>query len=507
MPSIALVGRPNVGKSRLFNALAGRRLAIVHDQPGVTRDVKTAETPEGYVIMDTGGLGLDRVVSTGRASRRGERAPAVTDKRGHHMAADHAELVGAVEEQVSFAVAAADAVVLVVDGAAGLSVLDETLADELRPTGKPVALVVNKLDVPAHDGRADDFLELGMEPMFGVSAEHGRGLDELRRWFVDTLGEVTREVVDESEERRVRIAFGGRPNVGKSSLINRLLRDNRVVVSEIPGTTRDTVEFDLDYTAKGGEAWWFRLVDTAGLRRKAKMASPVEVFSAVRSEEALKSADVVLHVVDARDGVTTMDQNLAGQFATSGRASVLVVNKWDVAREVFAEEGLPGYENLEEFRKHFVRAAREEIFFLPESPMVFVSAKTNYALERMLKLARDIDARQDQKLPTGPLNRLMQELLAKSSPRRVQGKPLKIYYVTHTGNRPYRIRCFCNQPTKLEESYRRYLQKGVIEAFGLQGCPVWFDFVGKEKPEKFRRLDEQRKRPAAKALARKKRRS
>lgn len=504
MPSIALVGRPNVGKSRLFNALVGRRLAIVHDQPGVTRDVKTAETREGYVIMDTGGLGLDRLVTAGRAMKRGEKPPATTDKRGQHRPADHAELVSAVEEQVSFAIQVADAVLFVVDGKEGPAALDEALADELRETGKPVALVVNKLDAPEQDHKADEFLYFGIEPTFSISAEHLRGIKDVRSWIADTLGPVEKEAEDvDSTDRRVTIAFAGRPNVGKSLLMNRLLRNDRLVVSEIPGTTRDTVEMDLDYTAKGGESWRFRLVDTAGLRRKTKMSSPVEVFSALRSEDALQRADVVLHVVDARDGITTMDKNLAGVFSEAGRASIVVVNKWDIAREAFADEGLPGYASIDEFRKAFVRATREEVFFLPDSPMVFVSAKTNYAIERMLKLAREVDARQRQKLPTGPLNRKMQELLAKAPPRRVRGRPFKVYYVTQTGTQPYRLRCFCNQPAKLDESYRRYLQKGVIDAFDLQGCPIRFDFVGKEKPEKFKKLDERLQRPAARARTKK----
>lgn len=457
--NVALVGRPNVGKSRLFNRLAGRRIAIVHDQPGVTRDVNTVEIEGDYTLMDTGGIGL------------------VSDESGKQYLSD------AVEEQVYFAMQAAQLVLMVVDSKEGCTPLDEEIVSRLRHFGKKVILVVNKIDQPEHEARESDFAHLGFDHNHLVSAEHGRGIDDLRQSIAEALGPKPEEE-PQPEGHRVKICFAGRPNVGKSSLCNRLLNSERLVVSEVPGTTRDSVSLDLDYKHGKDEIWPFRLMDTAGLRKRGKMNSSVEYFSSVRSENAIENADVVFLVLDALTGVTTQDKSLAGHIVKSGKSLAILVNKWDLALETFQRDPLSGYKDEKDFRKKYANAVVKELFFIPNSPVLFVSALKGYALEDLLATARKIDERQLRKLPTAKLNQLIAQLLERQRPKLVKGKRFKVYYSVQTGNRPYRIRLFCNQAANLDDRYRRYLEKGFISEFKLDGCPVRFELIGKPKRKK-----------------------
>ena len=460
--TVALVGRPNVGKSRLFNRLAGRRIAIVLDQPGVTRDVNAFEVPDAsgpYTLLDTGGIGF---------------SDAKTPKA----------LIEAAEEQVFMAVEMADVICFVVDAKQGLTTLDETIAARLRKSGKKILLVVNKLDDPRDDPESD-FARLGFGAGLAVSAEHGRGEDELRAAIVAALPPYEKPAEDAAAPaRRIRISFIGRPNVGKSSLCNALLRSERLVVSEVPGTTRDAIELDLDYQQEDGTVLPFRLVDTAGLRRKTRVDTPVEVFSAMRSEEALEKSDVAFVVLDAMEGVNKQEQALLGKALLSAPAVVVLVNKWDYARQAIREGQLPAYESERAYREHFEACVRELLFFLPESPILFVSAKTGYFVDNILKVAAKLDARMDDKLPTGAVNRLLDRLFQQREPAMREGKRFKAYYALQTGNRPFTIRIFCNRVDKLEDNYRRYLERGFIEEFSLQGCPLRFSLIGKPKREK-----------------------
>lgn len=453
--SVALVGRPNVGKSRLFNSLAGRRIAIVHEQPGVTRDVNTFEVDNNYTLMDTGGIGL-----------------------ATQTVLNQDDLLSAVEEQVFFAIKAAEVIFLVVDGREGCMPLDIIIAEKLRQYGKKPLLVVNKIDSPDLEERTREFSCLGFSPAVPVSAEHSRGIGDLREHIEAMLGPKPPDV-ETDLERRIKICFIGRPNVGKSSLCNGLLKSERLVVHEAPGTTRDSVALDLDYEAPNGEQWHFQLVDTAGLRKSGKIDTPVEYFSSVRSHASLANADVVFQVIDAREGVSRQDKVLAGETVKAGKAMALVVNKWDYALETFESEPLSGYEDEAEFRAGFAQAANRNLFFLPDSPMLFVSALTGYALNELLATAHKLDARAGLQLSTSRINRLISRLFENREPRRIQGKRFKVYYAVQTGIRPIRIRLFCNQMTRLEESYRRYLQKAFITEFGLHGCPVNFELVSK----------------------------
>lgn len=452
--TVALVGRPNVGKSRLFNRLSRTRLAIVHDQAGVTRDVNSTTVNHHYTLLDTGGIGL------------------VVDM-------DHEKLIAAAEAQVWLAVEAADIICLVVDGREGLCPLDETLAERLRASGKPVLLVVNKID---HEGMMEKVLEfsgLGFEEVIPVSAEHGMNASALEETLRRYVGPVPER--EEEPEHRIHLAFVGRPNVGKSSLCNALLEDERLVVSEVPGTTRDSVMLDMDYTTNDGAVLPFRLVDTAGLRRRGRVSHSIEYFSTVRTRAAIEQADIVYMVIDAESGVTRQDKALAGEVMEAGKSVVLLVNKWDLAIDQFRGDPPEGHETMDSFRKAYAKAALEELFFLPDSPVLFVSALRGFAINRILRGARALWETSGRQLATPKINSFLQGLIEKRQPRYIDNKRFKAYYAVQVGNRPFRFRIFCNRATKLEENYRRYLEHNFVRHFGLSGCPVHFELKGKEK--------------------------
>jgi GTP-binding protein len=456
-PIVAIVGRPNVGKSRLFNRLTRRRISIVHDHPGVTRDIISADV-DGYTLLDTGGFGL---------------APGDTPSK----------IVKAVDAQVMFAVEMAHLIVFVVDAQQGLAPVDEDIAKRLRKSGKKVVLVVNKVDHPRHDAAVTEAFRLGLGQPVAVSAEHGHGEEDVRLRITRAL-----DLPDDAPEtepvapadRRLRICFIGRPNVGKSSIANRVIGSDRLIVSDVPGTTREAVDLDFDYKSKKGEVWKFSLTDTAGLKKSTKLASPVEYFSQLRSVDAIGRADVVYLVLDAVDGVGAQDKAIAGEAVKAHKPLIVVVNKWDLGRKAFAEGRVAKYETEDHFRKAFAEAVESMIFFSPGSPVIFTSAITGFQIEAMLRAARKLDGRLDQQLPTGELNRVITRVTEKMPPPKIDGIRFRIYYAVQTGTRPYRIKLFCNQSRRLGESYRRYLERGVVEEFDLQGCPVHFDLVGKE---------------------------
>jgi GTP-binding protein len=456
--AVAIVGRPNVGKSRLFNRLVGKRISIVHDQPGVTRDLITAEVHDGhYTLMDTGGIGLFR----------SDLTPKIVAE--------------AVEEQVDFALAAASLVLLVVDAFEGCVALDLEVASKLRQAGKKVIVVANKADTEERDSLLGDFFSLGFDEPLLVSAEHGRGIPALQAKIKSFLGPI--EVQPPlTTPRPIRLALAGRPNVGKSSLGNRLLGSSRLIVSEVAGTTRDPVRSKLNRKKSDGSEVTFSLVDTAG-RRTANQRDTLDFFSQLRAEEILAETDVVFLVLDAGQGVTRVDKQLAGELATQGCGLVLVVNKWDLAKEAFRAKNIDGFEDEEEFRAKFRSAVRRELFFLPNPPIVFVSARTGLRAEDMLDAAEGVYQRAGTAISTGRINKTIQDLMIKRPPRMVSGKRFKCYYVTQVSKRPIRFRLFCNSEERLEEAYQRFLVKGIHESFDLDGVPVYLDIVGKPKQE------------------------
>lgn len=459
---VVIVGRPNVGKSRLFNRLVGRRLSIVHDQPGVTRDVVAAEVDDHFVLMDTGGLGME---------------PNMSNK----------EIVMATEEQVFVSLQIANLILFVVDGTAGLQAYDRDLANRFRKSGKTIFLVVNKVDSPDEKAPATDFYTFGFKKTFLISAEHALGTDELLteiKTFVGPAPEITS--ASEFEKKRVKICFAGCPNVGKSSLTNSILGESRMIVSDMPGTTRDSVGKDFDFTNSHGDVWPFKLIDTAGLRYDRKVDTSLEYFSTVKTRHAMENADVVFMVLDARLGVTRQDKRIAGEIHAMGRPIAVIVNKWDYAQEAFMKgEIRGGYTKIEEFRDAFAEAALKELYYLPNCPVIFASAKTGYSIDRLLREARALHRLQYTQIKTAKVNKVIGTLVERNKPHMVGVKRFKIYYALQVGFNPIAIRVFCNQADRLDESYKRYIINNFSQTFELGGCPLHFEFIEKAPREHF----------------------
>jgi len=456
LPSVAIVGRPNVGKSRLFNRIAGKRIAIVHDQAGVTRDLATYEVKDHYVLMDTGGIGM---------------LPEMTERA----------IFAATEEQVDFAVQAARLVLFVMDGPEGCTPADMAIATKLRQFNKDVLVVVNKMENDRDADKLDEFYQLGFGEPISVSAEHGKRIEALCEVIARRVGPKQLHDPGTQPQQRVRICLAGRPNVGKSSLANRLLNSERMIVSAVAGTTRDAIETDLDYETQDGRKLAFRLVDTAGVRPKRKLGSSVEYFSTLRTESAITQADIAFLVLDAQTGVTKHDKKIAGDILAAGVGLVIVVNKWDLTLETFATEPIQGFATESAFRKSFMRGVRQELFFLPDSPVIFTAAKTNYAVHEILVQAQKVHDTLDTEIPTAKLNDIIEKMINQTAPKLTRGKRFKIYYSVQVGRRPFRIRMFCNSDEILDDNYRRYLESGFHRAFGLKGCPIKFELVGKPK--------------------------
>ncbi len=459
--TVAIVGRPNVGKSRLFNRLAGKRISIVHDMPGVTRDIISRDLEDGYTLMDTGGMGLLEGMSD-------------TPQK----------LVSAVEGQVEFSIDAADLVLFVVDGREGLVPLDHAVAEKLRRAHKRVALVVNKIDNDQTAVGINEMFRYGFGEPILVSAEHGRGMAHLKKTILEIRDEVAGpppEVVPDSK-KVIKVCFIGRPNVGKSSLSNCLVQSERFIVSDVPGTTRDSIEMPFIWKSKRGEDWHFMLTDTAGIRKKTKLSSSVEYFSRVRSLDSIREVDVVFMVLDAQDGPTNQDKAIAGEAVKANKPVVIVVNKWDLALAAWERGEIDGFETEADFREAFEKGIHRELFFTPGSPVRFVSAKEGIDIEKMLFDARQLDKRMDFTIPTGRLNNKIYKLAERMPAPHFDGKRFRIYYAVHTGNRPFRFKIFCNHSKRLADSYQRYLMAGLVDEFKIDGCPMVFDMVNKKNP-------------------------
>ncbi|MBI4621680.1 MAG: ribosome biogenesis GTPase Der [Verrucomicrobia bacterium] len=460
---VAIVGRPNVGKSRLFNRLARKRISIVHDQPGVTRDVISAEIADGrYTLLDTGGIGY-----------KGIDTPAA--------------LTRASEQQVDFAIATASLILFVVDGRAGLSSIDERIAQMLRKSRKAVVLVVNKADFDDEKIELSDAYRLGLGEPLRVSAEHGQGETALREAILAALGPEPAQddtATTKTASDPLCICFIGRPNVGKSSLSNRLLKSDRLIVNETPGTTRDAIELPFTFKGRDGKDYPFRLIDTAGIKAATKLASPIEYFSRLRSLDAIKNTDVVFLVLDAVDGVTQQDKAIAGEAIKEGKPIVIAVNKWDLMQKAFkVQGGFAPYKSERDYREKYEHALFEGLFFTPGSPVIFVSAMSGYEVDRMLNAAVKLNRTLDKKMSTAKLNQVLGHLAERNPPPAIAGRRFRVYYATHTGTRPFRIKLFCNREEKFTEQYRRYLEAGVVKEFDLAGCPIFFDLVGKPRDE------------------------
>jgi GTP-binding protein len=381
---------------------------------------------------------------------------------------------------VGFAIEAASVILFIIDAREGVTALDERIARLLRRSKKTVLLVANKADSGKEKiAEISEFFRLGFgEPIY-LSAEHGNGEAELRDAILAKLGpEAAPTALD---EERLSICFVGRPNVGKSSLSNRLLNSDRLIVSDQPGTTRDAVELDFTYHSREGKPWPFRLIDTAGIRASTKLSSSVEYFSRLRSLEAIHNADVVFMVLDAMDGVTQQDQAIAGEIIKAAKPIVIVVNKWDLVHQAFNRHEVEKFATEREYRENYEKTLFEKLFFTPGAPVMFVSALTGHEITRMLKSARALDRRLDTKIPTAKLNAAIIRLAERTPPSSTYNIRFRIYYATQTGTRPFRMKIFCNQERSLTESYRRYLEAGLVKEFDLDGCPIHFDLIGKKK--------------------------
>ncbi|MDO5296444.1 MAG: ribosome biogenesis GTPase Der [bacterium] len=437
-PLVAIVGRPNVGKSQLFNRLVGKRTAIVQDLPGITRDriYGVCEwSGRKFAVCDTGGIDPD---STDVLRKQ-------------------------VFRQAQQAVEEADLVLFVVDIRAGIHHLDEAVADVLRRQRKPILLAANKADTLSAEMGLGEFYSLGLGEPLPVSGMHGTSTGDL----CDKILQMLPEESGESDSTDVSIVIVGRPNVGKSSTLNRLIGEERSIVHNEAGTTRDSVDIFME--ADGRK---IRLVDTAGLRRKAKVDEDVEFYSSKRAAQSLERADVAVLVLDACDGVVAQDKRVAGEIHESGKASIIVVNKWDLVADLAG-----GAARVQEWKNGFVKRLAKELDFMSYAPVLFTSALTGSGTEEILKAALDSADEARRRVATPVLNQVIKEAVALRPPPGYKGEHLKIKYVSQQGGAPPTFVLKCNDPRLVHFSYRRYLENQVREAFGFVGTPIVFRFV------------------------------
>ena len=435
MNVVSLVGRPNTGKSALFNRIAKKRVAIVFDQPGVTRDRVTREVEvlgRKILLVDTGGIAFDRRVT---------KDPLDDETRS----------------QAALAVEDSAVCVIVVDARAGVTPLDQEVIARVRKSGVPCLIAANKCDVPEDDVRAAEFARFGL-PVYPTSAEHGRGVETLVETVVAKLPPA---VADETAARPLRVAVVGRPNAGKSSYVNRLLNAPRVIVSEIAGTTRDAVEVPFTI-GSGPEARHYMLVDTAGMKPHTKMSkTSVDNFSLFRSEQAIEEADVVVLLLDPVMGPTMQDKRIAGKILDANRACVLMLNKWDLANE----EGITD-------EKTAADAVRRMMPFLAFAPIVFCSNKSGYNIRRTVDAIDKAAASASERLPTGMLNRVIETATKKTLAPMVRGRRLKVYYGLQVATNPQTIRLFVNDPKLVTPAYLAFIERNIRARFGLEGAPL-----------------------------------
>lgn len=426
-PLVAIVGRPNVGKSTLFNKIVGKRIAIVEDTPGVTRDRIYADADwlnYKFTLIDTGGIEPESEDIIAKQMRR----------------------------QAELAIETANVIVFIVDGRAGITAADEEVADMLRRCKKPIVLVVNKVDHPKFEDTVYDFYSLGIGTPISISAEQGLGIGDM----LDEVVAGFEAIEDEDENKNVGIAVVGRPNVGKSSLVNALLGQERTIVSNIPGTTRDAI--DSPFTWRGNE---YTLIDTAGIRRKRSIEDEtVERYSVIRSLAAIRRCDIALIVVDAERGLSEQDVRIAGYVHEEGKASVLIINKWDtIEKDTYT---------VEEFKKKML----VDLAFMSYVPMLFISAKTGQRVNKVMEIADYAYQQNTMRISTGKLNDIVNEAVTMNDPPVNNGRRLRIYYSTQVCIQPPTFVIFVNEPDLMHFSYRRYLENYIRKSFSLTATPI-----------------------------------
>jgi GTPase len=448
-PVVAIVGRPNVGKSTLFNRLIGRRTAIVEDVPGTTRDRIYGDSywnGVGFTVIDTGGL-----EAPGEAgATRGRKAPGQPEAAP--LAVGSAPFVKYIQNQAEVAIAEADAILFVVDGKEGLTAADEDVADLLRRSNKPVFVTVNKTESAGRQQDAVEFWSLGLSEPYPISAYHGDGVGDLLDAVVQTLPPHPDE---DEEDDSIGITIVGRPNVGKSSLLNALLGTERAIVSEVPGTTRDPIDTQLVYHGQT-----ITLIDTAGIRRRGSVEQGIEFYSVLRSTRSIERADVSLVLIDGVEGVTAQDAHIAGYVLDKYKSAVVIVNKWDAV------------EKDEHTMNEYARTVREELKFLAYVPVLFVSAKTRQRVHQVLPTALEVVEARRHRLSTSEFNNLLREAYDVTSPPSKQGRALRIYYGTQVGNDPPSFAIFVNDPEIVHFSYERYLENRIRAYYPFTGTPI-----------------------------------
>ena len=429
-PLVAIVGRPNVGKSMLFNKLTGRRTSIVEDTPGVTRDRIYGECEwcnRTFSLVDTGGIepGTD------------------------------SDMLKFMRRQAEIGIELADCIVMVVDVHSGVTAADQDVATMLRKSGKPVALAVNKCDsIGPVNPDVYEFYSLGIGDLFETSAVHGHGTGDLLDWVLENIP--AEEDEENDDDGLIHVAIVGKPNVGKSSLLNQILGEERVIVSNIAGTTRDAIDSEFE-----NETGKYVFIDTAGMRRKSKIDDMIEKYSNMRTVAAIERADVCLILVDANEGVTEQDTKIAGLVHEAGKAAIIVVNKWD-AVENKETNTMRDKEN----------AIREDLSYMTYAPVVFLSALTGQRVDKLFPMIRSVHEQNTSRITTGALNSVLAEATARVQPPTDKGRRLKIYYMTQASSKPPHFVIFCNDAKLFHFSYQRYLENQIREVFGLQGTPV-----------------------------------
>ena len=428
-PLVAIIGRPNVGKSMLFNKLTGQRTSIVEDTPGVTRDRIYGDCEwcgRTFSLVDTGGIepGTD------------------------------SDMLKFMRRQAEIGIELADAIIMVTDVRSGVTAADEDVATMLRKSGKPVALAVNKCDsVGPTNPDVYEFYGLGIGDLFETSAVHGHGTGDLLDWVLANIPEDSGE---EEDSDLIKVAIVGKPNVGKSSLLNRILGEERVIVSNVAGTTRDAIDSYFE-----NETGKYCFIDTAGMRRKSKVDDAIEKYSNMRSINAIDRADVCLILVDANEGVTEQDTKIAGLVHEAGKAAVIVVNKWDAVEDKETNT-----------MRDMETQVRQGLSYMLYAPVVFLSALTGQRVDKLFQVIQDVYAQNTKRITTGALNSVLADATARVQPPTDKGRRLKIYYMTQASTKPPHFVIFCNDARLFHFSYQRYLENQIREVFGLQGTPV-----------------------------------
>ena len=428
-PLVAIVGRPNVGKSMLFNKLTGHRTSIVEDTPGVTRDRIYGECEwcgRTFSLVDTGGI-----------------EPGTEN-----------DMLKFMRRQAEIGIELADAIIMVADVRSGVTAADQDVATMLRKSGKPIALAVNKCDsIGTVNPDAFEFYGLGIGDLFETSAVHGHGTGDLLDWVLENIPEDSGE---EEESDIINVAIVGKPNVGKSSLLNRILGEERVIVSDVAGTTRDAIDSYFE-----NETGKYCFIDTAGMRRKSKVDDAIEKYSNMRSISAIDRADVCLILIDAQEGVTEQDTKIAGLVHEAGKAAIIVVNKWDAV------------ENKEtNTMRDMENNVRRDLSYMLYAPVLFLSALTGSRVDKLYQVIQDVHAQNTSRITTGALNSILADATARVQPPTDKGRRLKIYYMTQASTKPPHFVIFCNDARLFHFSYQRYLENQIREVFGLNGTPV-----------------------------------